>query len=121
MDNDMEEYTDEEESQYGDEGDEEFVEDGDEYVGGPNLGAGVYNQNILEGIQAKSYTERPKRKRSRKHRNMNNRSAEEEHRNTMGEEDYDEDYDNEGENAQSFKNNSLVWFGAVYVWPLANN
>lgn len=95
-----EEYDDEEEGEYEDEEyEDEFVEEGDEYVGGPDLGAGAYNQNIMDGIQAKSYTEQPRRRRSRKrrkrrNRNQGNEGAGEDGR-TIGdeEEEYDEDYD----------------------------
>lgn len=104
-DGDMdEEYEDdEEEGEYEDEEyEDEFVEDGDEYVGGPDLGAGAYNQNIMDGIQAKSYTEQPRRRRSRKRRKRRNRNQGNdgmgEDGRTIGdeEEEYDDDYDNEG-------------------------
>lgn len=103
MDNDLdEEYTEDDESQYDDEEeDEEFAEDGDDYVGGPNLGAGVYNQNILDGIQANSYSEHPRRHKSRKSRKSKNRAKTGEDQNTnMGDEYYDDDYDNEGKPVQ---------------------
>lgn len=99
LDGDLdEEYDDEEESEY----DDEFIEEGDEYVGGPDLGSGAYNQNIMDGIQAKSYTEQPRRQRSRKRRsrrsrNQGNGAAGDDDR-TMGDEDgeYEDEYDNEG-------------------------
>lgn len=78
------------------------MEEGDEYVGGPDLGAGAYNQNIMDGIQAKSYTEQPRRQRlSRKRRKRRSRMSAggpggNDDR-TMGdeeeEEEYDDDYD----------------------------
>lgn len=64
-------------------------------MGGPDLGEGAYNQNIMDGIQAKSYTEQPRRrsKKRRKRRSQGNDDGR-----TIGdeEEEYDEDYDNEG-------------------------
>lgn len=101
LDGEDEEYDDDEEGEYEDEEyEDEFVEEGDEYVGGPDLGAGAYNQNIMDGIQAKSYTEQPRRQRSkrrRKRRSRNQEGAGDGGR-TMGdeEEEYDDDYDNEG-------------------------
>lgn len=114
-----EEYDDEEGEYEDEEYEDEFVEEGDEYVGGPDLGAGAYNQNIMDGIQAKSYTEQPRRQRSsRKRRKRRGRgggpgeTGGNDDR-TMGdeeeEEEYDDDYDNEG-NAMPF---DAEWF---LVW-----
>lgn len=70
-------------------------------MGGPDLGAGAYNQNIMDGIQAKSYTEQPRRQRSkrrRKSRRGRNQGGAGDDGRTLGdeEEEYDDEYDNEG-------------------------
>lgn len=97
---DDEEY-EEDENVDGDEYEDEFAMEGEEFIGGPEMGSDIYNQNILDGIQAKSFSSRPS-KRSRRRRKRRPRDSvadgrrREAHEMDEEEMEYDEDYDNEG-------------------------
>lgn len=121
-DGEDEEYDDDEEGDYEDEEyEDEFVEEGDEYVGGPDLGAGAYNQNIMDGIQAKSYSEPQRRKHSRKRRKRRNRNqgggggtTEDGRTINDEEEDYDDDYNDEG----NYWNPRVCFLISLSLWIL---